>query len=226
MHQKFLHVCLFTFLLSYAFAVCAQGAGRSAAEEPERPPPLIGPIGGVNFASISVEPAEGLNLRMNTRATAGVAALLPIGGSKNQVQLELAYIGKGVKNELTDTTELIALDYLCLSPMLHLNVGKQPGFFLHVGPELGLLIKSKYTMETGGVRESSDIEERYSVLDLSIKVGAGVIMRVSRRLFAQANVTYSIGFVDILTGPGTGSSAYTTRGLQIHAALLVPLRKE
>ena len=184
---------------------------------------MIGPIGGVNFAFISIDPDEGLDLRTNIRTTAGLAMLLPIGEAKNQVQLELAYIGKGVKNELTDSTELIILDYLCFSPMIHLNVGKQPGFFLHIGPELGLLMKSEYALEIEGVRESSDTKEQYSDIDINVKGGAGVNIRLMRRLVAQANIIYSIGIVDILTGSSTDGT-FITRGLQIHAGLLVPLQ--
>ena len=184
---------------------------------------MVGPVGGVNFAFISIDPNEGMDLRTHIRATAGIALLLPIGGSENQGQLELVYIGKGVKNELTDTTESITLDYLCLSPMLHLNVGKQPGFFLRVGPELGLLLKSRYIMETGGERSSRDTKEQYSDFELGVKGGAGVNIRLTRQLIAQVNFAYSVGIVDILTGPGTDGE-FITRGLQIHAGLLIPLR--
>jgi hypothetical protein len=103
----------------------------------------VGPVGGINVAFISIDPDEGLDLQSCVRPVAGVAALLPIGGPKNQIQVELAYIGKGVKNMDGPVVETVSLDYLCLSPMLHLNVGggmaseKQVQLRSHGRPKVG-----------------------------------------------------------------------------------------
>ncbi len=214
-------LCLL-FLISAAFAQ----RGLIDAEEPPppRPLPMIGAFGGVNFAFISVDPNEGLDLQMRPRPIAGAAWLLPLRNPKNQLQLELAYIGKGVKNSFGDTTETILLDYLCVSPMLHLNVGKQPGFFLRAGPEVGWLFQSKLTVDAAGEKSDVDTKEFYSNFDVGFKVGAGFNLRLMRRLHSQMNVTYSIGLVDILTGKNTGDIFYVTRGLQIHAGFFIPLR--
>lgn len=225
MRKRILHVaCLFGLLTSCVPAVHAQTRDHASWEESADRASMIGLVGGINFASISVDPDQGLDLQSRVRPLAGTAVLLPIGGPKNQVQIEFAYIGKGVKSEVPDTTETVSLDYLSLSPMLHLNVGKQPGFFLRVGPELALLLKSKFTQEAHGVRTTADTKEQYSDIDIGIKAGAGVNLQATRRLMIQVNLTYTLGLLDILTGPGTGDAVYVTRGFQIQAGLLVPLR--
>ncbi len=218
----FIYFACLLLIASTAFA--QRGLFDTEKPPPPRPVSMIGAFGGVNLAFISVDPNEGLDLRMRPRPIAGVAWLLPLGNPKNQLQLELAYVGKGVENIFGDTTETIALDYLCVSPMLHLNVGKQPGFFLRAGPEVGWLFQSKLTVDTTGEQSNIDTDELYSNLDVGLKVGAGFNLRLTRRLHSQVNVTYSIGLVDILTGKNTGDVFYVTRGLQIHAGFFIPLR--
>ncbi len=225
MSKRTLHLaCLVGLLTSCVLAVHAQTPDHASWDESDHRASMIGPVGGVNFAYISVDPDQGLDLRSYVRPVAGVATLLPIGGQKNQVQVELAYIGKGVKNMDGPVVETVSLDYLCLSPMLHLNVGRQPGFFLRIGPEVAWLLKSKFSCEVMGVRKWVDAKVAYSDFDLSLKGGAGVNLQATRRLMIQVNLTYTLGLIDILTGPGTGDDIYVTRGLQIQAGLLVPLR--
>jgi len=225
MERKIPFLCFAACLLLIASTAFAQ-RGLFDAEEPPppRPVPMIGAFGGVNFAFISVDPNEGLDLRMRPRPIAGIAWLLPLRNPKNQLQLELAYIGKGVENSFGDTTETLELDYLCFSPMLHLNVGKQPGFFLRAGPEVGFLLRGTLSVESDNAQMNYHITELYSAFDVGFKVGAGFNLRLARRLHSQLNVTYSIGLLDILTGKNTGDVFYVTRGLQIHAGFFIPLR--
>ena len=211
-------------LLITTAAFAQRGLPEDEKPPPPRPVPMIGVFGGVNFAFISVDPHEGLDLRMRPRPIAGIAWLLPLKNPKNQLQLELAYIGKGVKNSFGDTTETLALDYLCVASMLHLNVGKQPGYFLRAGPELGWLFQSRLTVNAAGESSNVDTKKFYSDFDIGLKVGAGFNLRLARRLHTQLNITYSIGLVDILTGKNTGDVYYVTRGFQIHAGFFIPLR--
>ena len=225
MKKKIPVLCFVACLLLITQAAFAQ-RGLLDIEEPQpRPEPMLGAFGGVNFAFISVDPNDGLDLQMRPRPIAGVAWLLPLRNPKNQLQLELAYIGKGVKNSFGDTTETLELDYLCVSPMLHLNVGKQPGLFLRAGPEVGFLLRSTLAVESNNAQMNYHTTELYSTFDVGIKVGTGINIRLTRKLQSQLNVTYSIGLLDILTGKNTGDVFYVTRGLQIHAAFFIPLVK-
>jgi hypothetical protein len=136
----------------------------------------FGAKGGLNFASISGDNTNGIDLV--TAFNFGVVSEIPI-SEKFSFQPELMYSGQGYGfNENT-----IALSYLNIPLMGKYYVTK--GFSVEAGPQLGFLLSAK--------NEKTDVKDSFNTFDFGVNFGLGY--KLDNGL--NFGVRYNLGLTDI-----------------------------
>lgn len=154
----------------------------------------FGAKAGVNFASLTGDDADELNLEGRTSFQIGGVVNIPV-SEVFAVQPEVLYSGQGFTLEETiaidDFEETVdgtgKLDYINVPILADFTVAE--GFSLQVGPQVGFVITDEF--EADGETESLDAES----VDFSAVFGAQY--RTSVGVFFQAR--YALGLTNVAT---------------------------
>lgn len=157
----------------------------------------FGVKGGANFATLTGDDADELDVKMKTGFHLGVFAEIMI-SDKFGIQPEVLYSTQGAKSEFAFFDEIegdvdlkIKLDYISVPVMLKYFVA--PGFSLEAGPQFSFLSKSEIEAEFQGETETEDLKDDTESFDFGAGVGVGY--GLPQGFLVQAR--YVMGFTDI-----------------------------
>lgn len=136
----------------------------------------FGVKGGLNFASVSGDNTEGIDVV--TSFNFGVVSEIPL-SDKFSFQPELMYSGQGY--DFNDNT--IALSYLNVPLMGKYYVTK--GLSLEAGPQIGFLLAAK--------NEKTDVKNSFNTVDFGVNFGLGYKLENGLNF----GVRYNLGLTDI-----------------------------
>ena len=159
----------------------------------------FGVKGGVNFATLTGDIADELDVKMKTGFHLGVLAEIMI-SDKFGIQPEVLYSSQGAKSDMEDVDLDIKLDYIAVPVMLKYFVA--PGFSLEAGPQFSFLTKSEVEAEFQGDSASEDLKDDTESFDMGAAVGLGY--GLPQGFLVQAR--YVIGFSDVYTDSDTKNS--------------------
>lgn len=159
----------------------------------------FGVKGGVNFATLTGDIADELDVKMKTGFHLGVLAEIMI-SDKFGIQPEVLYSSQGAKSDMEDVDVDIKLDYIAVPVMLKYFVA--PGFSLEAGPQFSFLTKSEIEAESQGDSASRDLKDDTESFDMGAAVGLGYSL--PQGFLVQAR--YVIGFSDVYTDSDTKNS--------------------
>jgi len=154
----------------------------------------FGVKGGLNFASASIEGADGLDTKSKTGFHGGIFLAFKL--NKIAIQPEALWSVQGVTTSFDDFGVPVELDtdlnYVNIPIMVKIYLIK--GLHLELGPTFGLLISA----ETAGI----DVKEELKSSDISASFGVGydAIMGLG------GGIRYNLGVSDILEDPASGES--------------------
>jgi opacity protein-like surface antigen len=182
----------------------------SEARAQDAKPVHFGVTAGLNMAKMAYDPdikldaGEERNMRTAFRfggeAEYAVSPMISVGSG-------LIYSMKGEKGSYkmgSVTVESTSkFSYLTIPVAVRINLGSSTGPkpFLKLGPELGILLSAKSTVEgtAGSVGASSDVDIKkfFNSTDLALLGGAGVELPLGDALKGVAEVGYELGLTDI-----------------------------
>ncbi|MDW8850084.1 porin family protein [Flavobacterium sp. MMLR14_040] len=136
----------------------------------------FGVKGGLNFATISGDNTEGIDVV--TSFNFGVVSEIPL-SDKFSFQPELMYSGQGYS--FNDNT--VALSYLNVPLMGKYYVTK--GLSLEAGPQIGFLLAAK--------NEKTDVKDSFNTVDFGVNFGLGYKLENGLNF----GVRYNLGLTDI-----------------------------
>lgn len=159
----------------------------------------FGVKGGVNFATLTGDDADELDVKMKTGFHLGVLAEIMI-SDKFGIQPEVLYSSQGAKSDMGDVDVDLKLDYIAVPVMLKYFVA--PGFSLEAGPQFSFLTKSEIEAESQGDSASQDLKDDTESFDMGAAVGLGY--GLPQGFLVQAR--YVMGFSDVYTDSDTKNS--------------------
>lgn len=166
----------------------------------------FGVKGGVNFATLTGDDADELDVKMKTGFHLGVLAEIMI-SDKFGIQPEVLYSSQGAKSDMEFFEEIggdvdvdLKLDYIAVPVMLKYFVA--PGFSLEAGPQFSFLTKSEIEAEFQGETETEDFKDDTESFDMGAAVGLGY--GLPQGFLVQAR--YVMGFSDVYTDSDTKNS--------------------
>lgn len=159
----------------------------------------FGVKGGLNFATLTGDDADELDVKMKTGFHLGVLAEIMI-SDKFGIQPEILYSSQGAKSDMGDVDVDLKLDYIAVPVMLKYFVA--PGFSLEAGPQFSFLTKSEIEAESQGDSASQDLKDDTESFDMGAAVGLGY--GLPQGFLVQAR--YVMGFSDVYTDSDTKNS--------------------
>lgn len=188
----------------------------------------VGVLGGLNLATISMEPDPGADF--SGRTVFGFGGVLGVGLGENTVlYVEPMYLQKGgVRTAQVDDDEIktdneIKLAYLDVPFMLRFALGSgniQP--FVMVGPTIGFKLSAKVEKKAGSNPGEKDMKNDIKSIDLGFGFGAGVSLPIGKSsVFFEAR--YALGLSDINDVSEANTPDVKTRGFQIFTGFTFPL---
>jgi len=153
-----------------ALALLAGGGGAARAQTTGV---HFGLKAGVNFSKyVGSDVADNVLISTLYRPNFSAGALAEIGLAEHlAVQPELLYTVKGTKQIIANTvTRYQSLGYLDIPVLLKFKI---PYFFVEAGPQLGVLLRAKQTVESA-TTEDIDNKSSFRTTDLGYAVGLGV----------------------------------------------------
>ncbi len=166
----------------------------------------FGVKGGVNFATLTGDDADELDLKMRTGFHLGVLAEIMI-SNKFGIQPEVLYSTQGGNADMNFFDEILGnveadlkLEYISIPVMLKYFV--TPGFSLEAGPQFSFLSKSEIEAEFQGDSETEDLKDDTESFDIGAAVGVGY--GLPQGFLVQAR--YVMGFSDVYTDTDTRNS--------------------
>ena len=159
----------------------------------------FGVKGGVNFATLTGDDADDLDIKMRTGFHLGVLAEFMI-SEKFGIQPEVLYSTQGGKADMNFFDDVLGnvdaelkLEYITVPVMLKYFVA--PGFSLEAGPQLSFLSKSEVEAKFQGETETEDMKDDTESFDFGAAFGVGY--GLPQGFLVQAR--YVMGFSDVYT---------------------------
>jgi hypothetical protein len=178
--------------------------------------PAFGVKAGLNLANMTFDPSEGTSTSIRTGIGIGgdvEFSLTPT--NKITLRTDVMYMMKGAKDKGTllgyDYTATYKVDEIVVAPFLVFRFpsgGATP--FLQVGPELGLNVTKKVSVEAAGVTASGDISD-WSGTNFGLNLGGGVAVPTGKAEVVF-DARYNLGLTNMYTGSGGGT--IKTNGIQ------------
>jgi len=177
----------------------------------------IGFLGGVNLATLSVDPEDGAEYKNRTGFAAGGVLDLTLDENVS-VQIEPMFVQKGSDVEILGGQGTFKLDYFALPALVKFAFGHGSARpFLMAGPEIAFKLNAKIESEAG---DEVDIDEDVKGTDFGAGLGGGVDFDAGGNLvFVEGR--YTTGFTDI-NDSGSGEEV-KTRGFQILGGVTFPI---
>ncbi len=168
----------------------------------------FGAKAGINVSNQKFKSGSGGGSQTgDSKVGLAIGGFAEIGVSENfAVQPELLYSQMGTKDKSSGTTFSVNLDYIAI-PVLAKY--KNSGFGVYAGPQVGILVSSKY--KGGG--SSVDAKDDYKSVDFDGVFGAeytfepGVVIS-ARYLFGLANIAKTGGNSNFESGDKVTNSAF------------------
>ncbi|NJW52629.1 porin family protein [Salinimicrobium oceani] len=180
-------VLLFAFVALFACTITAQQVN-------------FGAKAGVNFASIGGDETEEWDGKTGFHLGLISEILL---SEKFAFQPEILYSSQGAKAEGTETFEGITASYEAKLKLDYVNIPLlakyyiSPNFNIHVGPQLGFLVKSEgeaeYSFMGESETETEDLKDDTKGVDFALAAGLGYKLEMG--LFFEAR--YNLGLSNI-----------------------------
>jgi len=182
----------------------------------------VGVLGGLNLATISIDPDPGADF--SGRTVFGFGGVVGVGlGENTSLYVEPMYIEKGgVRSAIGEDDEVktdneIKLAYLDVPFMLRFALGSgniQP--YVMVGPTIGFNLTAKVEESGGSNPGERDMKEDINSVDFGFGFGAGVSLPLGKSsIFVETR--YALGLSDINDVSEVNTPEVKTRGFQVFA---------
>ena len=183
----------------------------------------VGVIGGVNLASVNLDPLEG-GVEISNLTVFGIGGVIDYEFNESMaLRFEPMYIQKGAKGSWNIFEMEDKLSYIEIPILLKYSIGKgkiKP--YLEAGPYIGFLLAGTGKVSGGGYSEEEDIKDATKSLDFGLGFGAGVSVPVSKNyIFLEAR--YALGLVNINEDPDDPDTEVKTKGIQVFVGMTFPL---
>jgi hypothetical protein len=169
-----------------------------------------GAKGGVNFATVTLDPESG-SYDFRIGVVAGGYFTWPL-GSRLEFQPEVLFSQEGAKASENDVSGTIALDMLTV-PLLVRYRFAPPGHGLVVygGPSIGLTLRARAVSEFGGEKVDLDISDEVEKANFGVAAGA---------VFERGRLSFDGRFTFGLTNLNAGDDDEGTIKSRVISALV------
>jgi hypothetical protein len=170
----------------------------------------VGVLGGLNVATLSVDPDDGLDI--SNRTGFGFGGVVDISlGEMLVLHLEPMFLQKGAE---IDNVKVKA-SFIDVPVLIKYAFGSgQAKPYVMAGPNIGFLLSAK--------ADDEDIDEVLKSLDFGVDFGAGVSFPMGNNsLFVEGR--YALGLSNLNDDPDFPDGKIKTRGIQIFAGITFPL---
>lgn len=180
----------------------------------------IGFTGGLNLASISVDP-DGENI--GTLVGFGVGGVLDLRLAENvMLHLQPMYLQKGAKDDTEGSDDKLKFAYLEVPAMVKVAFGTSSARpYIMAGPAIGFLLSAKASSGD----EDVDIKDFLKSTDFGLDFGAGVSIPAGNNSFFIEG-RYELGLSDIGEDSDEeedDGGSIKNKGIQIMAGFTFPL---
>lgn len=180
--------------------------------------PRIGLTAGVNMAKVSS--SDFTDAKNRTGFNAGVYLAIPVAHVLD-IQPELLYTRKGAKVNLNPGSGDIALDYLEVPVLAHINMGATPGVTPQIffGPAVAFKVGCKLNGSDSGVSVSMNCDDAgtdMNSVDMGVVGGVGLMFGVGGHR-AGISARYDAGLKNVSPN-GNGKN----RAISILASIEMP----
>lgn len=165
----------------------------------------VGPIGGVNFATVSILPTYSVPYGRTPGQRAGImaGAQLELGITNAFfILLEPMYVCKGFGVGGPDAPSTIAINEIELPLLFKVKFLSGPVRpYAFVGPNVSFIISatsSSYPLFTGTIVTDQDLTSWTFSPDFAVDIGGGAEVNIMPRLAITADVRYSMGLANIM----------------------------
>ena len=171
--------------------------GVSAASAQSVPRTSWGIVAGANFAKLTGDDADQINVKTRTAFVGGITADFHL-ASHVGIEIDGLYSQEGAKIDLGESDGTLKLDYIRVPVLLRYSFPTHTSVrpFVNIGPSLGFKVGCK---ETAGDESAScdDISTDVKSFDFAGTVGAGIGFKVGKEeLSVQAR--YMQGFSKVI----------------------------
>jgi len=170
--------------------------------------------GGVNFATLDLDPSLDSNLGYRIGIVAGGFVALPL-GSRLTIQPEGLFSQKGEKADLDGVEAKLELDYIEVPVLVKyaLTHGASRSFHVFGGPSIAFKIRSKATASFGGTTVETGEDDIVKDTDFGVVFGAGMD-------FGKWSVDgrYTLGLANI-NGDDDDETKIRTRAISVLAGI-------
>lgn len=130
--------------------------------------------GGINFASVSLDPSEDVNTGTRIGIAVGGFVALPL-GSRLTIQPEGLFSQKGEKADLDGVVAKLELDYIEVPVLVKYAItqGASRSFHAFGGPSMAFKVRSRATASFGGTTVETG-DENIKDTDFGVVFGAGM----------------------------------------------------
>ncbi len=147
---------------------------------------------GANFATLSGDSGEVLDLTMRTSFHLGATAEIMF-SDKFSLQPQLLYSAQGTDYENADAaiTGVLKLDYINIPILAKFYITE--GFSVQAGPQIGFLLSANNKLEFAGDTQEEDVKDIFKGIDFGLNFGLGY--KLPSGLFFDAS--YNLGFSNV-----------------------------
>lgn len=189
----------------------------------------FGVLGGVNLATVSVDPMPEEGLEFSNLTCFGFGGVLDYYlGESIALHLEPMYLQKGTKMIMTmeglgELTGEMNASYIEIPVMLKFEFGAnnvRP--YIMGGPTIGYRLSAEMKTSFGGEEQTEDMKETTKDFDYGVVFGGGVSMQMGNNTFFVEG-RYSLGLANINDDPEDTDTTIKTKGIQVFAGITFPL---
>ena len=189
----------------------------------------FGVLGGVNLATVSVDPMPEEGLEFSNLTCFGFGGVLDYYlGESISLHLEPMYLQKGTKMIMTmeglgELTGEMNASYIEIPVMLKFEFGAnnvRP--YIMGGPTIGYRLSAEMKTSFGGEEQTEDMKETTKDFDYGVVFGGGVSMQMGNNTFFVEG-RYSLGLANINDDPEDPDTTIKTKGIQVFAGITFPL---
>ena len=154
-----------------------------------------GPIGGLNFANVSID-ADGEDISTDMKTAFAIGARAELGVTTPfSLLLEPMFLRRGyiLEDALSSAEANFSLNYLELPVLAKAKFGSMKAHgYAFAGPSLGIFLNGSVDIDG----DSEDLED-ISAINLAGEIGVGGSYQVQEFVYLNADVRYGYGFTNM-----------------------------